>query len=266
MSELGLVEPTHDDYVRLFEPLAAMQARHGELSRVGPASRSQAAIDSRSKVGQMAWHLSLPAAAIGVDHLVAWANLRVRAGSQPPFSHFTLIRAAIEGCAVARWLCDPAVTAAVRVQRAAGVQLEDYEQRLRFENRTGSGLVKPTGSGRTAAQRLAGLKKLLASHKVTALQMPPTTVLFGRYAPFDDRPIGGEGLYRLMAGVIHSKVWSLQAVTDLSDVVDLGEGSRPMKVEANAEFAFVATLIAMRIALDALADIERYAAPPKSSS
>ncbi|MEA2341112.1 MAG: hypothetical protein QOG11_1189, partial [Solirubrobacteraceae bacterium] len=65
---------------------------------------------------------------------------------QPAFSHWTLIRGAIEGLAVTRWLCDPAISGGERIQRAAGVELADYEQRLKFERHVRLKLRKPTGA------------------------------------------------------------------------------------------------------------------------
>jgi hypothetical protein len=50
----------------------------------------------------MAWVLAVPAAVVGLDHLTAWQALRLGASVQPSFAHFSLIRGAVEGCAIAR--------------------------------------------------------------------------------------------------------------------------------------------------------------------
>ncbi len=143
------MQPTQEDFERIFEPLERIHSQHNALARTGPAPGSRAARDNRIRLGQMAWHLALPASTIGVDHLVAWRMLRLNAGIQPVFAHFTLIRGAIEGTAIARWLCDPKIDGPTRIRRAAGVQLADYKQRLAFENRMASRLTKPGGEGRT---------------------------------------------------------------------------------------------------------------------
>ena len=72
--------------------------------------------------------------------MVAWRMLRLKAGIQPSFGHLTLLRGALEGTSIARWLCDRAIGTQEGIRRAAGVQLADFDQRLRFKPvwRTGS--------------------------------------------------------------------------------------------------------------------------------
>jgi hypothetical protein len=186
--------------------------------------------------------------------------LRLKAGIQPSFAHLTLVRGAPEGCCVARWLCEPAIDSAERTRRAAGVQLGDYDQRLRFERRMAARLQKPTGAAKTAAQRTEALEKVLRRQQVKPIGMPSATDLFARYAlPSDPEKLAGESLFRLISGIAHAKTWSLYALSELGEKVEHHGGRLAVKVTANDELALGATGIAMRVAADALDDLERYA-------
>lgn len=230
-------------------PLERTQRRLNELGRDGPAAGSRAARHRRTKLGQVAWNLALPASTIGVDHLVAWRMLRLAAGCRPNFAHLTLVRGAVEGAAVTRWLCDPAIDTAERIRRAAGVQLADYDQRLRFERRMSSRLGKPTGRARTAAERMETFERLLDNANVKPIQLPAATDLFARYTlPNDPERLAGESLYRLISAMPHAKVWSVFGLSAHGEKIDHGHGQYSVDLSADAELAFLATALAMRVA------------------
>lgn len=257
------MDPTQSEYVRIFEPLERLFNRSGELSRAAPAPGSRADRAGRTNLGKIAWDLAAPANTIGVDHLIAWRQLRLGAGIQPMFSHLTLLRGAIEGTAVTRWLCDPGIGADERIQRAAGVQLADYEQRLRYENRMADRLAKPGGEVRTAAQRIEALKRLLQREHIKPIGMPSATDLFGRYAlGSDPENLAGERLYRLISAIPHAKVWSLYGISELGETIDLGGDQYAVKIAANDELGVAVTAVAMRVARQALEDLEWYGGPP----
>jgi hypothetical protein len=240
-------------------PLQGLWERNNEVVQLGPAARSQAAVDSRTALGSFAWHLALPANAIALDHLVAWRVLRLAAGVQPSFAHLTLIRVAIEGAAVARWLLDPALGSDERLRRAAGVQLADYEQRLRYERRMGPKLAKPTGRAKTAAQRIEALDRLLRRGHLKPIAMPSATDLFARYALPEAGQLGGEALYRLISSLAHAKQWAILSLVALGEQIDDEHGPRAFQVTAHPELAAGATAVAMHIVTAAVEDIERYA-------
>lgn len=201
----------------------------------------------------------MPANMVGLDHLVAWRMLRLQAGAQPIFAHLTLIRAALEGLTIARWLCDESIGTDERVRRAAGVQTADYEQRLRFERRMASRIAKPIGDAKTAAERMDVLDRLLRKEHVKPIGMPSATDLFARYVlGSDPGNLAGESLYRLISGIAHAKVWSLFGISELGEAVDVGGGRYAVKISAHGELALMATRIAIRVAAQALADLEWY--------
>jgi hypothetical protein len=254
---------SQDDFVRILEPVERIRTRLGELSRSGPPVGSRAARDSRTRLGETAWILGLATGSVGVDHLLGWQT--IRATLQPAFSHWTLIRGAIEGLAVTRWLCDPAIRGDERIQRAAGVQLADYKQRLAFERHIISKLrepavqAKPKGPGRTAEERIAELEQRLG--RVPPIVMPSATDLFERYAVADeDEAFKGAQLFRLISGIAHSKVWSLYAMSQRGEKVEHGGGRGAVHVAADEGLVLRATAVAMRVAKEALADVEWYAA------
>jgi hypothetical protein len=249
---------TRDPWVGVFEPVERIRTRLSQLSHDGPSAGSRAARDARTKLGEMAWTLALPASTIGVDHLLAWKGLRLGASLQPAFSHWTLIRGAIEGNAVARWLCDPAIDGRERIQRAAGVQLADYTQRLSFERRIASRPAKLRTSGRTAEQRIAELERRLG--RVVPIPMPSATDLFALYASVDAKePREGERLFRAISGIAHAKVWSLFGMSELGERTANRGGGLVVRVGADEKLGLRATVVAMHVAADALVDIERYA-------
>ena len=252
-------KPTQGDYDRIFLPLEGIFNRTVQLGRKGPALGSRAARDGRQKVGRMAWDLAAPANALGLDHLVAWRMLRMKGGIQPGFGHLTLIRAALEGMALSRWLCDPAIGSDERSRRGAGVQLSDYEQRLRFERRMASRIAEPVGDAKTATQRIDALERLLRKQQVKPISMPSATDLFAKYV-LAGRPelLAGESLYRLISGIAHAKVWSLYGISELGERVELGDGRYAVSVTADDQLSFMATAIAMLVAAQALADLEWY--------
>jgi hypothetical protein len=244
-------------FEKVFQPLEHLEARHRQLARNGPEAGSRAARDGRTKLGRMAWDLGLAASVIGVDHLVGWRMLRLRGGFQPTVAHWTLIRGAIEGMSVARWLCDRSIDANERIRRAAGVQLDDYRQRLAFERRMDGRLVKPKGRGRTAAQRIAAFEHRLGQTK--SIPMPSATDLFARYAlPDDEKLLAGEGLFRVISAIAHAKVWSLPALTTATERIQHAGGRLTMGLTTDDKRVLDVTQVTMRVAADALADLEWY--------
>lgn len=245
-----------DDIGRLFEPLEHLLAQQRALGEHGPAPGSKAHRDAKHALGEIAWTLAIPAFAIGLDHLLSWREIRTVAKKQPTFAHLTLLRGAIEGTAVSRWLADPTITASERVRRSAGVQLADYQQRLVLERRVPYQPVQPA-SGRTAAQRIAALERLLRMRAVRPEPMPSATDLFRRYAYVDD-PETGEALFRFMSGMAHGKTWSLFAMSELGSPTTGASGTRVLRVQAREDLTLLATRLAMRAAVAGLDDLQRY--------
>jgi len=251
---------TQDDYARVFQPLGETFNQIGELGRRGPAVGSEAARDGQTELGQLAWVLAQAAAAVGLDHLVTWQVLRLECSSQPSFAHLTLIRSAIEGMVVARWLCDPNIDTRQRVQRAAGVQAADYKERLRFERE----IARPTeaiGDSRTAEQRIEEFQELLSRDDVKPIEMPNATELFAWYVqPAGSAQGVGESVFRVLSSIAHAKVWSLHAISELGEVSSYERG-QAVTTTASDEVGLAMTAAAMLVAADVLADLRQYASP-----
>jgi hypothetical protein len=249
---------SQDDFAKALAPLAAVFDRLRHTSYVGPAQGSIAHDDARTRIGRTTWVLSVPAAAVGLDHLAAWQHLRLRAALQPSFAHFSLIRGAAEGCSVARWLCDSTIPAGERLARGAGAQLEDYGERIKYERRLGNELPKLSGRGRTGAQRKADFEKELHSLGITPIALPSATELFARYFFTKPDVVGGEAFFRQISGIIHAKVWSLHALSERGEVTWHGDELGAVATRANEETAYAATILAMQLAESAVGDIETY--------
>ena len=74
-------QPPPDPWELTFAPLERIFNRADELGRAGPAAGPGAARDGRTALGKLAWDLAMPANAVGLDHLVAWRMLRLKAAS-----------------------------------------------------------------------------------------------------------------------------------------------------------------------------------------
>lgn len=201
----------------------------------------------------------MSAFAIGLDHLLSWRHLRTVARLQPTFAHLTLIRGAMEGMVMAKWLLDPDISARVRCARAAAAQLDDYRQRRAYEGRL---RIPPRLSrpARSAAQRMTALERLMRRQGVERIAMPKITELFAMYAAPSDTG-HGETVYRVISAVAHSKVWSLGGVVEFGEVVDPPAGPRVARMATRGAATYEATTLAIELAVSALGDLERYATP-----
>lgn len=245
------------EFEQVFQPVAGIQERHNELARDGPSAGSRASRDGRTRLGRMAWDIGLAASSIGFDHIVAWRMLRLRGGYQPSFAHWTLLRTAIEGMSIGRWLCDRSIDARERIRRAAGAQLDDYKQRLAFERRMEADLVKPKSRGRTPLQRVAALEQRLGQTK--PIPLPSATDLFDLYALPEAKTLrAGEGLFRVISAIAHAKMWSLPALTTVTEKIEHPWGRLTMGLKPDEKLVLGVTRVAMRVAADALADLEWY--------
>jgi hypothetical protein len=158
--------------------------------------------------------------------------------------------------AVGRWLCDPAIDQDVRIGRALGVRLDDYEQRLAFERRMGSRLPKPTGKARTAEERIEAFKSRLG--EVTPITMPNATELFGRFAVPDPKKLEGERLFRVISAIPHAKMWSLPALVTVTERVEQASGRLAAGMTPDESLVLGVTQVAMQVAADVLRDLESY--------
>jgi len=136
--------------------LDALQDREGVLTFSEPAVGSTAASDLVEPERFYAHHLAQTCIRAALDHLVAWRHLQFKAGIMPMYAHMSLLRTAHEAALLAEWLMDPVIDDDTRRARGIAVQLEDYDERRKFEDSTG-GPRMPL-QGKNAAGRIADLK------------------------------------------------------------------------------------------------------------
>ena len=142
--------------------LDAVESRMAAF-RKGFAPGSAAAHDAERAAGYYAWSFAAAGIQVAHDHLRALRFL-LAAAPQLPFAHWTLIRAAVEGSAVARWIC--AAPSAEIPGRGVGAQLRDYEERQGFEGRLRSAMPSVSGPTVDAALRGAGQESTVDHRQV----------------------------------------------------------------------------------------------------
>jgi len=168
----------------------------------GPTPGSPAAEDAAKPGGDQTWVYATTAVQVATDHLRAWRHLHL-SGMQPPFAHWTLLRAAVEGAVTARWLCDPALPPAKRIGRGLGAGIDDLQQRQGFEGRIRKKMPDVVLPKVAAHTRISQLKKI----NVPVLPLRGPTELVAMYAP--SRGVDAQVLYRALSAFAHHKLWAV---------------------------------------------------------
>jgi hypothetical protein len=201
----GEIPKTADTLARV----PALIERFEALIRADRAAESPASDDATYPAGRSAWDLATSAWASGGDNLLAWHHLRLGASIQPFAAHYTLIRGALEGAVACRYLLDPYISAGTRRRRAAAAQMEDFDERRKFEDAIQApAFVPPAMSG---ADRLAEFKQLLVDNgiasddEVGGLRTMGVTDRCGHYGLLSGRD--GSWLYRLLSAYAHGMQW-----------------------------------------------------------
>lgn len=216
-----------------------------------------AELDGKHALGRFVWELAAHSLAVAGDHLDAWRRLIEDAHAQPGWAHATLLRGAIENASFSRWLMDPAATSAQRVSQGVAAQLEDWNERRKFEQASGADKLPRTGQARTGRERVGELLGLRLAHGITEIKMPSLVDLCAAYAVAGD--LGGNALYRLASGYAHGKQWTL-----LTNESTLAEGAAPdepapPRVTASDSVSVLVTMCGVRTFAAAVTDLERYA-------
>jgi hypothetical protein len=181
---------------------------------LSPVERSDAPIasDRRSPLGRYVWEQATNAIGSAGDHLATW-NWLLEHGFQPSMAHITIVRAVLETACMARWLLDPSVTSSERVRRAVLVQLDDYDERGKFETAFGRRRIGRRPGRKFGDERRDDLIARSRSNGVAVLSdkgrliAPPGPTAWCRdyaVAPAD----GGEAAFRLASAFAHGKQWS----------------------------------------------------------
>lgn len=225
-------------------------------AKAGAASGSEAAKDAAAPLGHNGQILAVDHLSSGIEHLVMWNRL-LTSGVQPNTIHMTLIRGAMEGAVTCRWLIDPRAASRERVGRGVALLLEDYRNRHDFERDFGIPSEKVKPPAKTGADRRAELLAERTAHKIGVVNVPKMTPLFGGYIGLEPGP--GRATYRLLSAYAHGKQWKglttkNQAVENAAPV----PGGQLMKVSANDDLSLQMTVLGMRVAAAALAELRAY--------
>ena len=91
---------------RLLSAVAPLRERLERLNLAGVAKGSPAARDQRSPLGELPFACASHAVMVASEHALAWRLIR-DANYVPAWSHLTLMRGALEGAVIARWVLAP---------------------------------------------------------------------------------------------------------------------------------------------------------------
>ncbi len=228
-----------------------------------PRPGSPAAADA--VIPHARWIITSANMAVGVaaDHLFAW-KLIVDGRQIPVYAPMTLLRTALEGAVLTRWLVDPRPGALERVSRGVAAQLDDYDERRKFETSVKArakteGLLEPlppSAPGKSGADRLAELITARDDAGIPAIKQPGSTDLMMRFGAPDYRDVSS--LYRLVSAFAHAKPWALHA-TSVGPTSPSGtQGIQGGQVTANDDVIIGTTDLVAGIVETAIGDLERY--------
>lgn len=131
----------------------------------------------------------------GMDHLMAWSALYCRARLLPAAGHFTLMRSALEGASMTRWMVDPTVDSRVRLARGVGAQLDDLTERRRIERLGPERDAAWWSPGKPATDRIRDLEAEAGDVGIQPERVTYTDAV-ARFGP-------GEAAYRILCAFAH---------------------------------------------------------------
>jgi hypothetical protein len=243
---------------RIREELARLDKLWPRLEaarRAPPAPGSNAAKDNglpearfvNLHAGQALWS--------AIDHLNTWRLLLegAKVPTVPILAHVTLLRGAIEGAMMCRWLLEPGKPPMTRVARGYAAQLDEYCERARYEASKESG-GPPHFRGVSAPERIAELVEKQTDAGIRSVGLADPTSLAMKY--------GQERWFRLASAAVHGKKWALLATDfDPASIEQVAPGVVGSLVSASDDVALDLTLVAVRLVEAAMVDFEAYRAP-----
>jgi hypothetical protein len=194
--------------------------------------------------------------ALGVasDHLTAW-KLIVYGGLIPIYSPMTLLRAALEGAVMCRWLVDPRPEPLERVARGVAAQVADYDERRKWE----AGIrapARPARAGKSASDRLAELTAARDKDGIPVVRLPGMTDLAKRFGAPGYRDVSA--YYRLMSAFAHAKPWALHATNLGPAVATSASGWQGGPVTSSDTVLVGSTNLVAGLVETAVMDVEAY--------
>jgi hypothetical protein len=234
-----------------FARIEPLNARTEALARMDPLPGSLAAGDITVPHARFVLINAGRALAFAIDHLRAWAAI-AHGGVMPIFAPMTLLRSSLESASLARWLVEPAIDARTRVARGVAYQLQDHEERNRFE--AAGEILAPPG-GKSAKARKDDLLTARERDGLPVVEVERPTSLARRYGPPGraDR----SWLYRLASAFTHGREWALLA-TNLGEGESAGEGIGRGYLSANEVMVAGATTLTVSQVERAIEAVESY--------
>ena len=249
-----------EQLVSALAPVPSLRARRDAL-RGKPDAGSLADVEAGSAVCQIAWVQASTAVAVGIDNLIAWNALLLDAKTQPFVAHYSLLRASLESSVTARWILMPTVSSVERAARGIAVQRESFDERRKFEEAALRQPPQRSGKARSGAFRAEILDRAVRRWGIPRRRLNLID-LHREFAQPHGAQLRGDLLYRLLSGFAHGRDWA-QLV--MSGVVENRPpaGGRPgtTKLTAGPAMTVYATRVALTVAGEALADLERYGRP-----
>jgi hypothetical protein len=246
---------TDDDRLdELLQPVPDIHARLLWLGGAGPAPGCAALGDAGEPLGSLVRSAAVTASTNGVDHLVAWAGLRLRGRLAPAFAHYTLLRATFEGVCTSRWLADAKVEPRVRIARAIGAQLADLAERRKIEQMARPAGAAPLERGpdyRPASERIARLEEAAAVAGLCPVRISHTDVV-DRFGP-------GEASYRILSAFAHGgQAVPLAASRSTINADQDADGLTGVRLEADPAATIRMSEIAVHTATVAVRELFSY--------
>jgi hypothetical protein len=247
------------------EGIPPLQVRYSALA--SPSEGSLAAQDGGTLLGRMTFDLSQVALGIGFEHLACWYALPLQACRMPAVTHFTLIRTALEGATLVRWLLEP-TTNADRISRSARAQWDDYEQQRQMQEVAGAP-TEQRGGWKPASQKQHELLAAVNSAGLKLAKRRSKTYRFDHYV-FPEEQVAKHGgrrigklLYQVLSAPAHAHQWSAYqgARWELLEESTVRPGTQTMLLSGRQDVAELMTVIAVLAFSDAITTFERYGAP-----
>jgi len=235
-TSLTAVEPLRVRLYALVKPVRGSRALQSE---------------KRHPLGHLHTTFAMQALGVALDNLLAW-NLIVQCGTYPIYAHMTLLRAALEGAATARWLVDPSVDYRERIRRGAIMQLDDWRQRAAFEGAVSAATSSQPRArlGKSGAERMAEHHDAMQRSGITTERMPPITKIATDH--------GHLALWRMTSAFAHGSPWSAL----VSDLVEMpGEplwGSRRARISPAMKYSAFVTKVAVDLVTKAVGEVESH--------
>ena len=150
--------------------------------------------------------------AAGLDHLRAWRSM-LESDQLPQRAWATLARAAGEGAVTCLWLLDG--DSAARRERAARLQLEDHQNRHRFETDFGVPEALFDAKGRPGRIREADHRAAMRAAGIEPGSIDRSAMFRDHALVSPDPPDEGRALYRLVGAYAHGMPWALTTMSIL---------------------------------------------------